>query len=55
MNLSIHTTRVYSKHIRLFFGLVCDQLVIMKERIARTEKVSLSDGKIADVENSYKC
>ncbi|KAK7930440.1 hypothetical protein WMY93_006835 [Mugilogobius chulae] len=51
----IHTTRIYSSDIGMSFGLEkCSRMVTKRGKVIHTEGVSLPDGTIADIEDSYK-
>lgn len=51
----IHTTRIYSTDIGMSFGLEkCSRMVTKRGKVVHTEGVSLPEGTIADVEDSYK-
>ncbi|KAJ0069080.1 hypothetical protein NL108_017350 [Boleophthalmus pectinirostris] len=51
----IHTTRIYSTDIGMSFGLEkCSRMVTKRGKVEHTEGVSLPEGTIADVEDSYK-
>uniref|UniRef100_A0A3B5PPD0 Reverse transcriptase domain-containing protein n=1 Tax=Xiphophorus maculatus TaxID=8083 RepID=A0A3B5PPD0_XIPMA len=51
----IHTTRIYSTDIGMSFGLEkCGRLITKRGKVIRTEGVSLPEGTIADIEDSYK-
>ena len=51
----IHTTRIYSTDIGMSFGLEkCGRMVTKRGKVVRTEGVSLPEGTIADIEESYK-
>uniref|UniRef100_A0A3B3HW39 Reverse transcriptase domain-containing protein n=1 Tax=Oryzias latipes TaxID=8090 RepID=A0A3B3HW39_ORYLA len=51
----IHTTRIYSTDIGMSFGLEkCSRMVTKRGKVVHTEAVSLPEGTIADIEDSYK-
>ncbi|XP_055359272.1 5,10-methenyltetrahydrofolate synthetase (5-formyltetrahydrofolate cyclo-ligase) isoform X2 [Betta splendens] len=51
----IDTTRIYSSDIGMSFGLEkCGRMVTKRGKVIHTEGVSLPEGTIADIEDSYK-
>uniref|UniRef100_A0A8C7X1T6 methylcrotonoyl-CoA carboxylase n=1 Tax=Oryzias sinensis TaxID=183150 RepID=A0A8C7X1T6_9TELE len=51
----IHTTRIYSTDIGMSFGLEkCSRMVTKRGKVVHTGGVSLPEGTIADIEDSYK-
>ncbi|GLD56419.1 calcium-dependent secretion activator 2-like protein [Lates japonicus] len=55
MDLLIHFTRIYSEDIGMPLGLdKCRYMVAKTDRVIRTEGVELPEGKITDIQASYK-
>ena len=51
----IHTTRIYSSDIGMSFRLEkCGRMVTKRGKVVHMEGITLPEGRIADVEESYK-
>ncbi|VDN55820.1 unnamed protein product [Dracunculus medinensis] len=49
-----HLTPIYSEDIKMLFGLKkCGGMVIKGGKVAMTNKVNLSSGRIADIQTAY--
>ena len=51
----IHLTRVFSSNIGMKFGLEkCGRLIVNRGKVKSTSGISLSEGQIDDIDESYK-
>ena len=52
----IHLTRVFSSDIGMKFGLAkCERLIVNRCKVKSTCGISLPEGQIDDIDESYKC
>ena len=50
----IHLTRVFSSDIVMTFGLeMCEHLIVIRGKVKTTGGVSLPEGQIDDIDESY--